>query len=106
MKKKLCLLSLLIVVGGIGCVGRVIKESYYGATGATGRVSELELVNVDLAGYDGFVVEPFSDGMEGQGNKSFLAMVQQKVSEQIIKKTYLSSGGQQSSADFRRTYHV
>ena len=92
MKKKLCLLSLLVVMSVAGC-SRVIKESYYGATGATGRFQALQSVTVNLADYDGFLVESFSDGMEGQGNMAFLSVVQHKVGEQIAKKTYLSAGG-------------
>ena len=92
MKKNLCLFGLLIVVGSIGC-SRIFKEAYYGATGATGRVSELQKVEVDLSKYDGFEVKPFSDRMEGTGNTAFLAVVEAKVSEEIVKKTYLGTGG-------------
>lgn len=92
MKRNSYLVMALIIVGCVGC-SRIIKEAYYGATGATGRVSELQEVNVDLAKYDGFEVKPFSDGMEGRGNAAFLAVVEAKISEEIIKKTYLATGG-------------
>jgi len=82
----------LIIVGCVGC-SRIFKEAYYGATGATGRVSELQQVRVDLAKYNGFEVKPFSDRMEGRGNAEFLAEVEAKISEEIIKKTYLGTGG-------------
>ena len=36
MKKNLCFLVLSVTLQCLGC-SRVIKESYYGATGATGR---------------------------------------------------------------------
>ena len=92
MKRNSYLVMALIIVGCVGC-SRIIKEAYYGATGATGRINELKEVKVDLAKYDGFEVQPFSDGMEGRGNTAFLAVVQAKVSEEIIKKTYLGTGG-------------
>jgi len=53
----------------------------------------IQEVAVDLADYDSFIVEPFSDGMGGSGNRSFLAEVQQKVANRIIEKTYLTSEG-------------
>ena len=93
MKKRLFLVSLLVVLVGIGCVGRVIKESYYGATGASGRPNVLQSINVDLADYDSFRVEQFTDGMEGRGNMSFLAVVEEKVAQEIVKKTFLNSVG-------------
>ncbi|NIA07395.1 MAG: hypothetical protein GWP14_07150 [Actinobacteria bacterium] len=96
MKKKLCLLSLLGVLVSVGCLGRVIKESYYGATGATGRVNVLQNVKVDLSRYDSFSVEQFSDAMEGQGNMAFLAVVEKKVAEIVAKKTYLNATGTKS----------
>ncbi len=93
MKKNLRLLGLLIVACSVGCLGRMVREGYHGAKGASGRARPIQSVTVNLADYDGFVVEPFSDGMEGQGNMAFLSVVQHKVGEQITKKTYLSPGG-------------
>jgi len=92
MKRNSYLVMALIIVGCVGC-SRIFKEAYYGATGATGRVSELQQVRVDLAKYNGFEVKPFSDRMEGTGNTAFLAVVEAKVSEEIVKKTYLGTGG-------------
>ena len=92
MKKNLFLLSLLAAVSVFGC-SRVIKESYYGATGATGRAKPLQTVSVDLAKYDSFKVEEFSDGMEGQGNTSFLGVVEDEVAQEIVKETYLERRG-------------
>ena len=93
MKKNLCLLSLLVVLSGAGCVGRVIREGVYGATGAGGRARPIQLVKVNLADYDAVVVEPFSDDTDGLGNTAFLAAIPEKVSEQIVSKTYMERQG-------------
>ena len=93
MKKKLYVLSLLVMLSSVGCLGRAISEGYYGTTGASGRAKPLQELKVNLADYDGFVVEPFSDGMEGRGNIAFLAAAPEKIAEQIVKKTYLSPAG-------------
>ena len=93
MKKKLCLLSLLIVACSAGCIGRAIREGYYGAKGASGRARPIQLVTANLADYDAVVVEPFSDDSQGLGNEAFMAVLPAKITEQIIQKTYLRYQG-------------
>ena len=93
MKKNLYLLGLLIVACSAGCIGRAIREGYYGAKGASGRARPIQSVTVDLADYDAVVVEPFSDDTQGLGNEAFMAVLPAKITEQIIQKTYLRHQG-------------
>lgn len=93
MRDYIQALSLLVVVSCCGCIGRAFNEGYYGAKGATGRAEPLQSVYVDLAKYDAVAVQPFSDGMEGYGNKAFLYSVEEAVKYRIIAKTHLDSHG-------------
>ena len=93
MKKKLCLLGLLVILSGTGCVGRAIREGVYGATGAGGQARPIQLVTVNLADYDAVTVEAFSDDTQGLGNTAFLAALPEKVTEQIVSKTYMERRG-------------
>ena len=86
------LLSLLVAMGSVGC-GRVISESYHGATGAKGRAQSIQLVTADLSSYDTVKVDSFSDETAGLGNSVFLAVLPTKVTEQVVEKTYLERQG-------------
>jgi hypothetical protein len=48
---------------------------------------------VNLADYDAVKVENFSDETQGLGNTAFLAALPDKVTEQIVTKTYLTHQG-------------
>ena len=93
MKKRLFALSLLVVLVGVGCLGRAIKEGVYGATGASGRARSIQSVKVNLANYDAVKVEKFSDDTQGLGNTAFLAAIPERVTEQIVTKTYMERQG-------------
>ena len=93
MKKSLCLLGLLIVVCSSGCLGRAISEGFHGAKGAGGRARPSRAVTVDLAGYDAVVVEAFLDDTRGLGNKAFMAVVPDNVTDEIVTRTYLRRRG-------------
>ena len=71
----------------------MISEGYHGAKGASGQARQLQAVTVNLSDYNAVEVEPFSDDTGGLGNEAFLAVVREKVTEEITTKTYLRRQG-------------
>jgi len=91
MRKVTTVLSLVLMVALAGCT-TMVKEAYYGVKGGIGNATQVQDVG-SLSQYTAFKVETFKNGMPGVISNEYMALLKQKIIDEIATETTLKPRG-------------
>lgn len=91
MRKATLFIALTLVVVSTGCV-TAAKEAYYGVRGGLGNATQVEDVG-SLTQYTAFKVETFKNGMPGVISNEYMALLKQKILDEVATETMLKPRG-------------
>jgi hypothetical protein len=94
MRRTALLLTLAMAPVMGGCM-TVAKEAFYTATGAGGRLTEIQTVG-SLADYDSFKIEPFTTKLGKAAPASLRGKIVPGVSKRLVESTVLATSGKKT----------